>query len=139
MEFGCEWGAGERAAGEDGDGVGVVLVEMGDLLAADFDERVSGDEFRDARGEEFAVDGEGVAGGDGGFVGGLQQERAGAAHLLFEQPGRCVFAFTLEGVGADEFGKVGGLVSFGGAEGAHFGEDDVAAEAGGLESGFRAG
>ena len=87
----------------------------------------------------IAVDGEGVAGGDGAGVGGLEEEGVGAAHLLLEQPGRGVFGFGLEGVGADEFGEVGGLVGFGGAEGAHLGEDDVAAEAGGLQGGFGAG
>ena len=34
-------------------------------------------------GEEFAVYGEGVAGGDGGGVGVLEEEGTGAAHLLF--------------------------------------------------------
>ena len=139
LEFGGERRAGERAAGEDGDGVGIVFVEVGDFFATDFDVWLRGDEVGDAAGEFDAVDGEGVAGGNGAGVGGLQEEGAGAAHLLLEQPGRGVFAFALEGVRADELGKVGGLVGFGGAEGAHLREDDVAAEVGGLESGFGAG
>ena len=87
----------------------------------------------------FAVHGERVAGGDGGGVGGLQQKRVGAAHLLLQQPGRGVFGFGLEGVGADELGEVGGLVGFGGAQRAHLEESDVAAERGGLQCGFGAG
>ena len=139
MEFGGEGRAGERAAGEDGDGVGIVLVERCDFFAADFDVGLGGDEVGDAAREFDAVDGEGVAGGNGAGVGGLEEEGVGAAHLLFEQPGRGVFAFTLEGVGADELGEVGGLVGFGGAEGTHLGEDDVTAEAGGLQCGFGSG
>ncbi len=46
----------------------------------------------DAAGELDAVDGEGVAGGDGGGVGLGEEDGTGAAHLLFEQPGRGVFA-----------------------------------------------
>jgi hypothetical protein len=91
------------------------------------------------RGELDAVDGEGVAGGDGGGVGVGEQEGAGAAHLLLEQPGRGVFGLGLERVGADEFGEVGGLVGFGGAVRAHLVEVDLAAAAGGLQGGFGAG
>ena len=114
-------------------------MEVGDFFAADFDTWMSGDEVGDAAAEFSAVDGEGVAGGDGGFVGGGEEEGACAAHFLLEEPGGGVFGFALEGVGADEFGEVGGLVGLGGAEGAHFGEDDFAAEAGGLQGGFGAG
>ncbi len=87
----------------------------------------------------IAVDGEGVAGGDGGGVGVGEEEGAGAAHLLLEEPGGGVFGLGLEGVGADEFGEVGGLVGLGGAGGAHLVEVDFAAEGGGLEGGFGAG
>ena len=116
-----------------------MLREGGYFFATDFDVGVGGDHFGDACGEEFAVDGQGVAGGDRGGIGGLEEKAAGAAHLLFEQPGGGVFRFGFEGVGADELGEVGGLVGFGGAEGAHLGEDDAAAEAGGLQGGFGAG
>ena len=60
-----------------------------------------GDEVGYAARELDAVDGERVTCGDGAGVGGLQEEGAGAAHLLFEQPGSGVFAFALEGVGTD--------------------------------------
>ena len=43
LEFGGERGGGERAAGEDGDGVGIVLVEARDLFAVDGDARLGGD------------------------------------------------------------------------------------------------
>ena len=81
-----------------------------------------------AGGEEFAVYGEGVAGGDGGGVGVREEEGACSAHLLLEEPGGGVFGLGLEGVGADELGEVGGLVGFGGARGAHLVEVDFAAE-----------
>ena len=51
LEFGGEGRAGERAAGEDGDGVGVVLVEVRDFFAADGDVGLRGDEGGDAAGE----------------------------------------------------------------------------------------
>ena len=93
----------------------------------------------DAAGELDAVDGECVAGGDGRGVSCGEQERVRSTHLLFEQPGRGVFGLGLEGVGADELGEVRGLVRFGGAERAHLGERDVAAECGGLECGLGTG
>ena len=68
-----------------------------------------------------------------------EEEGAGAAHLLLEEPGGGVFGFAFEGVGADKFGEVGGLVSLGGAEGAHLGEGDFTAEGGGLQGGFGTG
>ena len=104
----------------------------------DGDAGFGGDAGGDAAGELDAVDGEGVAGGDGGGVGFGEEDGAGAAHLLLEEPGGGVFGLGLEGVGADEFGEVGGLVGFGGAGGAHLVEVDFAAEASGLECGFGA-
>lgn len=112
---------------------------MRDFFAADFDLWVGCDEVGDAAGELDAVYGEGVAGGNGTGVGGLQEEATGATHLLFEQPGRGVFTFALERVGADELCEVGGLVSFGGAQRPHLGEDDVATEVGSLKGSFGAG
>ena len=92
-----------------------------------------------AFGELDAVDGESVAGGNGGGVGFGEEDAAGAAHLLLEEPGSGVFGLGLEGVGADELGEVGGLMRFGGAHGAHLVEIDFAAEAGGLQRGFGTG
>ncbi len=91
-------------------------------------------EFPDA-----AIDGEGVTGGNGRCIRFGQEDGAGAAHLLLEEPGRSVFRLGLEGVGADEFGEVGGLVGLGGAVRAHLVEGDFAAEGGSLEGSFRAG
>ena len=85
--LGGERWAGERAGGEDGDGVGVVLVEMRGFFADDGDVGVLLEAVADALGEEDAVDGEGVAGGDGGCVSVGEQEGVGLAHLLLEQPG----------------------------------------------------
>ncbi len=98
-----------------------------------------GDAGGDAGGEEFAVYGEGVTGGDGGGVGVGEEEGVGAAHLLLEEPGGGVLGLGLEGVGADEFGEVGGLVGLGGADGAHLVEVDFAACCGGLECCFGTG
>ncbi len=56
-------GRGERAAGEDGEGFGVVFVELGDLFAVDGDVRLCCDAGGDALRKKFAVDGESVAGG----------------------------------------------------------------------------
>ncbi len=81
LQLGGERRAGERAAGEDGQGVGVVLVELGDLFAVDGDAGLGGDALGDALRELDAVDGEGVAGGDGGGVGVGEEEasRRGAS------------------------------------------------------------
>ena len=91
----------------------------------------------DAGGEEEAVDGEGVSGGDGGGVGVGEQEGIGKAHFVLEQPGGGVFGLRLEGVGADELGEVGSLVGFGRAMRAHFVEGDGAACGGCLEGRLR--
>ena len=119
LQLGGEGGAGERAGGEDGEGVGIAGVERGDLFAVDGDSVLGCDAGGDAAGELDAVNGQGVAGGDGGGVGLGQENGSGAAHLLLEEPRGGVFGFGLEGVGADEFGEVGGLVGLGGAAGAH--------------------
>src|SRR5207249_3952033 len=66
LEFGGQCGAGERAAGENGYCVAVVLVERGDFFAVDGDAWLGCDAGGDAFGELDAIDGEGVAGGDGG-------------------------------------------------------------------------
>ena len=105
----------------------------------DGDAGFGGDTGGDALGELDAVDGEGVAGGDGGGVGFGEEDAAGAAHLLFQEPGSGVFGLGLEGVGADEFGEVAGLVGLGGARGAHLVEIDFASAFCGLQGGFRAG
>ncbi len=68
LELDGEGGAGERAAGEDGDGVFTALVERGDFFAMDGDVGCSGDAFGYAGREEFAVNGKGVASGDGGGI-----------------------------------------------------------------------
>jgi hypothetical protein len=96
------------------------------------------DAVGDACGEFDSVDGERVAGGNCGSVGFGEEDAAGSAHLLLEEPGGCVFRLGLEGVGADEFGEVAGLVGFGGAGGAHLVEVNLAASFGGLEGSFRA-
>ena len=127
LEFARQRGRGEGAGGEDGDGVGLVFVERGDLFAADGDAGTVFQQRGDAAGELDTVDGEGVAGGDGGGVGFAEEKGVGAAHLLLEEPGRGVFGLGLEGVGADEFGEVGGLVGLGGAVRAHLVEGDGAA------------
>ncbi len=139
-----EGGRGERAAGEDGEGVGIVFVEGKDFFAVDGDGAGAGtgeggDAVGYAAGELDAVDGEGVAGGDGGGVGFGEEGRTGAAHLLLEEPGGGVFALGLERVGADELGEVGGLVGLGGAVRAHLVEVNFAAQRGGLEGGFGTG
>ena len=128
LEFGGERGRSERAGGENGNSIGVVLVESGDLFADYGDVGLGVDEFGDFCGKLDAVDGEGVAGGDGGGVGFGEEDTAGLAHLLLEEPGSGVFGLGLEGVGADELGEVGGLVGLGGARRAHLVEGDFGAE-----------
>ena len=139
LELGCERRGCKRAGGQDGDGVVTVFVERGHLFTLDGDARVLFELLGDATRELDAINGERVAGGDGGGVGCCEEKGVGAAHLLLEQPGCGVFGLRLEGVGADEFGEVSGLVCLRGAERAHLGECDVAAEGCGLVCGFGTG
>ena len=115
-----------------------------DFFANDANARLGGDGLGDAARKLDAIDGQGVAGGDGGFVGKAQESGAGAAHLLLEQPGRGVGRLALERVGADQFAEVGGLVRrreprLTVDDGAHLVEVDLAAEARGGQRGFGAG
>ena len=95
----------------------------------DADARLGFNRGLDEARELDAVDGQRVARGHGARVGALQQRRAGAAHLLLEEPRGGVFALGFEGVRADELAEVGGLVRRGGADGAHLVEIDFEAEA----------
>ena len=92
-----------------------------------------------SRGEDVAIDGEGVAAGDAGLLRGAQQQRIQAAQFLLEQPGRGGFGLALQRVAADQFGEAVGLVRRGGAHGTHFVEDARNAAAGDLPGGFGAG
>ena len=69
-----------------------------------------------------------AAGGQPVRVGGAQDQRSGAAHLLMQQADGIVFRIVgAEGVGADELGEPVGLVRIGGANGAHLVQHDRAA------------
>ena len=120
-------------------------VEGFHFFAADSDARLGGDGFGYAAGELDAVDSQRMACGNGGLVGEGDEARAGAAHLLLEQPGGGVGRFTLERVGADQFAELSGLVRRGedglavGICPAHLVELDFAAEAGGGKRGLRTG
>lgn len=139
LEVFDESGGGEGAGGEDGERVVAALVEVENLFPVDGDAGIGGD-AGGYPGREFgSVDCKSVAGGDRGRGGVLEEEAVSAAHLLLEEPGGGVFGLGLEGVRADEFGEVGGLVGFGRAVGAHFVEVYGAAERGGLEGGLRSG
>ena len=118
---------------------GIVLVEVLHLFADYGDVGLGFDEGGYFCGEFGAVYGEGVASGDGGGVGGGEEEGVGSTHLLLEEPGGGVLGLGLEGVGADELGEVGGLVGLGGAMRAHLVEGDFAACLGCLKSGFGTG
>jgi len=82
LELGGQRGAGEWAAGEYGEGVGVVFFQVRDFFAMDFDPGFGGDAGCDAFGELYAIDGERVASGDGGSVGFGEEDAACSAHLL---------------------------------------------------------
>jgi len=100
---------------------------------------VRGDGKGDFGGEDFAIDGEGVAAGDAGLVGAAEDEGGEAAELLLEEPGGGGFLLGFEGIAADEFGEAIGLVGGGGAGGAHFIEHGGVAGFGDLPGGFGAG
>ena len=64
---------------------------------------------------------------------GLQDERAGAAHLLVQEADRVVFPVVgPEGVGADEFGAVPGFVGLGQARWPHLVQYDIGSALSGL-------
>jgi hypothetical protein len=115
------------------------LIDGGDFFPANCNERFAREGVGDFGGEGDAVDGESMPGRNGAGAGKLEQQRSGAAHFLFEQPGRSVHAVGLQRVGADQFGEVGGLMGGRGARGAHLTEFDGDAAAGALPGGFRSG
>ena len=134
-DFLGEGAAGQRTAGDDPDGV---VGEGSDLVAAQVYQRFGGNGVGDLLGEKAAVDGEGMSAGDAGLLGGLEEQRIEPAEFLFEEPWGGGFAFALERVAADEFGKAPGLVRRRGAHGAHFVEDARNTAAGDLPGGFGA-
>ena len=117
---------------------GVVLVELSYFFAVHRDARLGRDAFGDTFRELDAVHGQCVAGRDGGGVGFGEEDGAGAAHLLLQEPGRGVFGLGFEGVGADEFGEVRGLVGLGGAHRTHLVEVNLTASFCRLECRFGA-
>ena len=66
---------------------------------------LGGDGLGNAPRKLDAIHGQRVAGGDGGLVGDAQKRRAGAAHLLLQQPGRGIGRLALERVGADQLAE----------------------------------
>src|ERR1039457_6404982 len=88
-----EGAAGQRAAGDDPDGV---FGKSGDFVAAEVDERLGGDGGGTLPGGPAAIDGESVSAGDAGFLRGLEEERIEAAEFLFEEPWRGGRALALE-------------------------------------------
>ena len=114
--------------------------EAGDLGAFDFDQRVGLDARGDGGAEEFAVDGERAAGGDGMGVGGGHDEAAAARISQWSRP----TAFCSSSSERKEFeqtssarpsvwcAKVADM-------GAHLVEDHGDAHLGGLPGGFGAG
>jgi hypothetical protein len=111
---------------------GLLFVERRDFFANHANQRLGGNGLGDAPRELDAIDGQRVACGNGGLIGNAQQSRAGAPHLLLQQPGRGVGRLALERVGADQLAEFGGLVRWGQARlavdhGAHLVEVDLAA------------
>ncbi len=143
FDFRAQGVGSEGAGGEDGEG-GVGLGKGGYFLANHANQRLGGDGLTNEPGKFHAIDGQCVTCGDSGFVGDTQQGGTGAPHLLLQQPGRGVGGFAFEGVGTDQFTKIGGLVGRGEARlaidgGPHLEEVDLAAEARRGEGCFRAG
>ena len=95
--------------------------------------------LRDRVGERVAIDGERAAGRQLRPVAGRHDERAGAAHLLMQQPDGVVLPIVgAERVRADELGAAAGLVRVRHARGAHFVQHDGNAGARDLTRGFGA-
>ena len=93
-----------------------------------------------SRGKAVAVDGERASGRELVPIGGGQDQRAGAAHLLMQQAdgvGRPIVG--AERVGADELGEGVGLMRLGPPLGAHLVEHHGHAGRGELPSGLAAG
>ena len=117
----------------------VVLVDGRDFFADDANQRLALDGGGDSLGKLFAIDGQRVTGGNRGLARDLHQQRTGAAHLLFQQPGRGVLGVGLQRVGAHQLGKVRGLVRGRRAHRPHLEQLDRDAAAGALPGCFRAG
>ena len=136
---------GQRAGGENCTLRAVlVLVQSGDFLANDANARLGGDRLGNPPRKLDAIHGQGVAGGDCGFIGNAQQRGTRTAHLLLEQPRRGVGRFALQGIGTDQLAKLGRLVSRGQAllaihDSSHLVEVHVAAQPRRSQCRFRPG
>ncbi len=109
------------------------------FFAHDFDQRLGFYRRGHGFGKLFAIDGQRVSGRNSRLTPDLDQQRAGAAHLFFQQPGRGVLAVGLQGVRADQLGKVRRLVRRGRAYRSHLVQLHAQTAAGALPRGFRAG
>ena len=94
--------AGERAGGDDDDGV---LGDGGDFLAPQLDQRLGRDGRGDFRGKDFAIDGERMAAGYSRLPRRFEQQRIEPAQLFLEQPRRGGFLLGLERIAAHQFGQ----------------------------------
>ena len=113
--------------------------QAGDLAALDRDQGMAGEALRHLGGEGVAIDGERAAGRQLVAVGGGEDQRAGAAHLLVQETdGARLPVVGAERVGAHELGKTIGLVRVGHALCAHFMDHDGDARARDLPGGLRA-
>ena len=120
------------------------IVEVGEFFANYPNARLSRNRFRDSPRKFDAVDSQRVACWYSRCIRKTQESGSSAAHLLLQQPGRCVGRLALERVGADQLSEISRLVSWGKPRfsvdhGAHLVKVDLAAMAGRGERSLRAG
>ena len=127
----------QRASGDDGDPAR--LVDSSHLFAADVNATFMRERLSNAGGEGHAIDRQGMSGRNRGGARDRHQQRPGASHFFFQQPGSGVFAVRLQGIGANQLGEIGGLVRGSRARRPHLAELDVESAAGALPGGFRSG
>src|SRR5581483_11901700 len=89
---------GKRTGSDDRN---LIVGDCRDFFTVNPDQRFARKGVGDRGGKSCASDGQRVSGRNGTLPGDLDQQRSGAAHFFFQQPGRGVFAVGLEGVGAD--------------------------------------
>ena len=103
---------GERAGGQDGAARAVLVLESRRVTSSRMT-RIDGSAAMASvmrRENSTRSTASAWPAGTARLIGNAQQSRAGAAHLLLEQPGRGVGRFALERVGADQFAEIRGLV-----------------------------
>ena len=113
----------QRSGGDD---PMTAVGQGGDLAVLDPNIRMRAQSGGHGGGKRIAIHSQGTTGGQGVGVGHVHDQPVGVAHFPMQQPDGVLFTIVrAEGIGADHFRQIAGLVSKSGDLGAHFVNDDA--------------